>query len=165
MKKPIKKIALLLASILVASLLWFGGFKHLYAHALTFTTNNILSVAGRVTNIQITEQDSSNIFTVHTVIDGQQATYPLVYETLLLPTIMMLAWVGFAPWFRKRATAIKSSILVFLVFFSTQIVFMLLLSAYYVSSAASFFYTVMQDGFFVFALGIFFIDNLLDPIF
>ncbi len=165
MKKLITKIALLLTAILVATLLWFGGFKHLYAHALTFTTNNVLSVAGRVTNIQNTEQDGVNIFIVHTVIDGQQARYPLAYETLLLPTIMMLAWVCFTPWFRKRAAAIKSSLLVFLLFFSTQIAFMLLLSAYYASSAASFFYTVMQDGFFVFALGIFFIDNLIDPIF
>ncbi len=165
MKKLGKKIALLLTAIAVATLLWFGGFNHLYAHALTFTTNNILSVAGRVTNIQITEQEGSNVFIVHTVIEGQQARYPLVYETLLLPTIMMLAWVGFTPWFRKRAKAIKSSAIVFLVFFSIQIAFMLLLSAYYASSAASFFYTVMQDGFFVFALGIFFIDNLIDPIF
>lgn len=165
MKKLIKKIALLLTAIIVATVLWFGGLNHLYAQLLTFSTNNVLSLAGKVTNIQITEQEGVNTFIVHTVIDGQQARYPLVYETLLLPTIMMLAWVFFTPWFRKRTAAIKSSILVFLIFFSLQNVFMLLLSAYYVSSAASFFYTVMQDGFFIFALGIFFIDNLIDPIF
>ena len=164
-KKLYKKIALLLAAILVVTLLWFSGLNKLYAHVLTFTTNSLLSIAGRVSNIQITEQEGSSVFIVHTVLDGQQATYPLAYETLLLPTIMMLSWVAFTPWFRKRAAAIRSSLIVFLLFLTYQVVFFLLLTAYYTSATASFFYDVMQDGFYIVALGIFFIDNLTDPVF
>ncbi len=165
MSKLTKKIILLLTATLVVTLLWFSGLQQVYARVLTFSTNTTLSAAGRASNIQVAKQDNVHVFHVNTFIDGNRAEYPLKYGTILLPTVMMLAWMAFTPFFRKRKAAISSSIIVFLAFLLTQVVFLLLLTTYYTSATANFFYNVMQDGFYIIALGIIIIDNLVDPVF
>lgn len=160
-----KKIILLLSATLIVTLLWFAGLQQVYARVLTFSTNTVLTAAGRASNIQTSKQDGTHVFHVNTFIDGNRAEYPLKYGTILLPTVMMLAWIAFTPFFRKRKAALKSSIIVFLAFLFTQVVFLLLLTAYYTSATAHFFYNVMQDGFYIIALGIIIIDNLVDQVF
>ncbi len=165
MNKLWKKIILLLTATLLVTVLWFAGLQQVYARVLTFSTNTVLSAAGRASNIQVIKQNDTHIFHVNTFIDGNRAEYPLNYGIVLLPTVMVLAWMAFSPLFRKRAAAIRSSLVVFFFFLLTQMVFLLLLTAYYTSATANFFYDVMQDGFYIFALGIIFIDNLIHPVF
>ncbi len=165
MKKLIKKIVLLLAATILATVLWFAGLQQTYARVLSFTTNTVLSAAGRTSGIQVEKQDDAHVFQIYTIIENQQAQYPQKYSILLLPSVMMFAWIAFTPFFRKPKEAIRSSFILFLVFLFTQVVFLLLLTAYYSSPIASFFYDVMMDGFYIIALGIIIIDNLIDPVF
>ncbi len=165
MRQPIKKFILLLAATLVVTLLWFAGLQHVYARVLAFSTNTVLSAAGRASNIQVDRQDDARFFHVNTFIDGNRAEYPQKYTTILLPTVMMLVWIGITPFFRKRPAAIRSSLSVFLVLLFTQVIFLLLLTAYHTSATAHFFYNVMRDGFYIIALGVIIIDNLVDPVF
>lgn len=165
MKKPVKKIILLLTATLVITLLWFAGLQHTYARVLTFSANTVLSAAGRASNVQVVKQEDTRVFQVNTFIDGNRAEYPLKYGTILLPTVMVLAWIAFTPIFRKRKEATRSSVSVFFAFLFTQVVFLLLLTTYYTSATAHFFYNVVQDGFYIIALGIIIIDNLVDQVF
>lgn len=165
MKKRIKKVAFLLIATLVITVLWFAGMQHVYARALTFTTNAVLSVTGSTSNIQVEKQDDVHIFQVYKIIDDKQAKYPQKYGILLLPTVMIFAWILFVPFFRKSKAAMRSSIILLTIFMFIQVIFLLLLTSYYTSATASFFYDVMMDGFYIIALGIIIVDNLIDPVF
>jgi hypothetical protein len=162
--KILRRIGLFLAVSLVITTLWFSGLEVVYARVLVFSTNTVLSVAGSESGIRIEEEDNGYIFRVHRIIDGRQANYPQKFETLLLPTVMILAWLTFSAFYRKGKQVLVSAGTTIGAFLALQIIFLLLLTAYYTSGAAKYFYDVMLDSFYIIAMGIIILDYVREPV-
>ena len=160
-----RRIGLFLAASLVITALWFSGMEVVYARVLVFSTNTVLGIAGSDTSISVEEEDGGHLFRVHRLIDGQRANYPQKFETLLLPTVMIFAWLVFSAFYRGRKQALVSAGITIGAFLALQIIFLLLLTAYYTSGAAKYIYDVMLDSFYIIAMGIVIIDYVREPIF
>ena len=163
--KILRRIGLFLAASLVITVLWFSGAEVVYARVLVFSTNTVLNVAGSDSSIRIEEEDGGHLFRVHRLIDGRRANYPQKFETLLLPTVMIFAWLVFSAFYRGRKQALVSAGITTGAFLALQITFLLLLTAYYTSGAAKYIYDVMLDSFYIIAMGIVIIDYVREPIF
>ena len=160
-----RRIGLFLAVSLVITALWFSGMEIVYARVLVFSTNTVLEIAGSNTSISVKEEDGGHLFRVHKIIDGRRANYPQKFETLLLPTVMIFAWLVFSAFYRGRKQALVSAGINVGAFMALHIIFLLLLTAYYTSGAAKYIYDVMLDSFYIIAMGIVIIDYVRDPIF
>ncbi len=163
--KILRRIGLFLAVSLVITVLWFSGMEVVYARVLVFSTNTVLNIAGSDSSIRVDKDDQGHLFRVHRLIDGQRASYPQKFETILLPTVMIFAWLIFAAFYRRRKQALISAGITFGSFLALQAIFLLLLTAYYTSGAAKYIYDVMLDSFYIIAMGIIIIDYVRDPIF
>ena len=158
-----KKIALLLVCTMVMVALWLGGLESLYGRMLTLPANVVLGVAGQDARISVEKENDAYQFRVERLIEGRQAAYPQRFQTILYPTIMVLAWqvfLAFALGFRSSLRVGKISLGVFV---AIQVVFLLLLYGYHTASLARFFYDLLRESFFVLALAVIIIDNLRHP--
>jgi hypothetical protein len=161
----IKKIGiLLLASILVA-VLWFAGLEGIYARVLVFFTNTLLDIFGSETTLSLTIEEGERVFRVRTRIDGNWGTYPQRLQSILLPTVMVLAWQLFSAFFIDRKRAWKSAALNIGLFIFFHIIFLLLLTGYHTSQVAHFFYIIFMDSFYIIGLLIILVDNIRNPVF
>lgn len=163
--KTYQKALLLLGITLITTILWFVGFELVYARLLTFSTNTILTVSARDSNIRVEKDDGVHLFRVYTKIDNRQAHYPQKFETLLLPMVMIIAWQFFTWFFRTRKQALRSTALTFGVFLALHVFFLLLLTAYYSSAIAKYMYDAMMDSFYIIALILIIIDYIMYPVF
>jgi hypothetical protein len=161
----LRRTGLFLAASLIITLLWFSGAEVMYARVLVFSTNSVLNIADSESSIRIEEEDGGHLFRVHRLIEGRRANYPQKFETILLPTVMIFAWLIFSAFYRGRKQALVSAGITIGAFLALQITFLLLLTAYYTSGAAKYFYDVMLDSFYIIAMGIVIIDYVRAPIF
>ncbi len=164
MRKYFLNIGFLFVATLLTTLLWYAVLEQGYANLLVFTTNSVLNVSGRDSNIILEQEDGVATFRVHTVIDGQHANYPQEVQTLLLPAVMLIAWQLFAAFLRKRKQLLLSASTTIGLFIALQVIFLLLLTAYYTSSVAQYVYDVMLDTFYIIALGIIILDYIRYPL-
>ncbi len=161
----VKKIGILLAASVVVAALWFVGLEGIYARVLVFFTNTLLDIAGSETTLSLTIEEGERVFRVRTQIDGNWGSYPQRLQTLLLPTVMVLAWQLFSAFFIDRKRALKSSGLNIGLFVIFHIIFLLLLTGYHTSRVAHFFYIVFMDSFYIVGLLIILVDNIRNPVF
>ena len=160
-----KKIALLIASILIVATLWFVGAEVIYARVMTFASNVVLSIGGSDTHLTVDREDGEDIFRVHTEMDDQEASYPQKIQTLLYPTIIVLSWQVFVAFISGARATLRSGKWNLGLFFAFQVLFLLLLTAYYTSPVAAFIYDMMLESFYVIAVVIIIIDNIRHPVF
>lgn len=161
-KVLIRHIGLLLASILVVTALWMAGVEGAYARLLSFSTNIVLNVSGD-TSVAVEKENGDLLFRVYTTVEGQRVRFPQEIQSLLYPTIMIVAWqlfVAFALGLKRSLSGLKWNFPAFFVF---QLLFVLLLTAYYSSSLARYTYDLLTDSFYVIALVIIIIDNVRNP--
>ncbi len=165
MRKISHKILVLASVTLITTTLWFVGLEVVYARLLSFSTNTVLTVSGRDSNIRVEREDGAHLFRVYTQIDNRQAHYPQKFETLLLPMVMIIAWQLFTWFFRTIKQALRSTALTFGVFLAAHVFFLLLLTAYYSSALAKYTYDAMMDSFYIIALVLIIIDYIRYPVF
>ncbi|TVR43935.1 MAG: hypothetical protein EA394_00670 [Bacteroidia bacterium] len=159
----VRRIGLLLASILVVTALWMVGVEGAYARLLSFSTNIVLNVSGGDTSVAVEKENGDLLFRVITTFEGQRVRFPQKIESLLYPTIMIIAWqlfVAFTLGIKRSLSGLKWNFPAFFVF---QLLFVLLLTAYYSSSLARYTYDLLTDSFYVIALVIIIIDNVRNP--
>lgn len=161
----LKKILLLLAASLIISALWFSGLETIYARVLTFSSNVVLHVGGRDSRLAIEKDAGTYYFRVNTRFDGRKAHYTQVFGSLLIPTVMILAWQSFSAFYLSREKALKATFFNLGILFSVQILFLLLLTLYHSSSLAKYIYDMMMGSFYIFALVLIIIDNFRNPFF
>lgn len=161
----IRKVAILLACALLVTALWFNGLEVLYARLMAFASNLVMAIGGSETRIFVEQQNGEELFRVHTVMDGNQVNYPQRLQTLLYPTIIILAWQLFTVFMRNLQQLLSSAGLSMGVFFTLQVIFLLLLSIYHTSDVGSFLYDLLMESFYVIALAIVIIDNIRFPVF
>ncbi len=159
------KIFILIGISLITTVLWFVGMEVMYARLLTFSTNTILTVSGKDSTIRVEQADGHDLFRVYTEFDGRGAHYPQNFETLLLPAVMIIAWLLFTFLLRSKKQSLQSTMLTFGLFFSIQVFFLLLLTAYYSSGIAKYMYNTMMDSFYIIALILIIIDYIRYPVF
>lgn len=159
------KIFILIGISLITTVLWFVGMEVIYARLLTFSTNTMLTVSGRDSTIRVEQSDGDHLFRVYTVFDGRSAHYPQKFETLLLPAVMIIAWLLFTFLIRSAKQSFQSTMLTFGLFFLSQMFFLLLLTAYYSSGIAKYIYDAMMDSFYIIALILIIIDYIRYPVF
>lgn len=159
----IRNITILICSSLLIAFLWSIGLEKVYAHVVTFSTNAVVGIGSKQTNIKLEEQENELIFNVTTIVEGRKGSYPQKAQTLLLPTVMIFAWqlmLFFGiPW----RNALKTSGFNLLLFLSFHVIFLLLLTAYYNSQAAKFFFHLMMETFYILALLIIIKDSIKYP--
>lgn len=158
-----KKIILLLASVLIVSALWLSGLQNVYARVLVFSTNTVLDMGGRYSHIKVAEDKGDGIFHVFTIVDDTKVNFRQSFQTLLYPTIIVLAWHLFTVFVLGWRTSLRSAKWNIPLFILFQVIFLLLLTAYYSSQVARFIYTMMMEGFYVIAIIIVIIDSIRHP--
>jgi hypothetical protein len=159
----IKKAAILIGLSLAVTALWFGGLHILYARLLTFLANSLLGAAGSEGGIALIQDDGEWLFRVRVVIGGRLGYFNQRLQTLLLPSVMMLSWQAFTPWFMTRRRALASAGINLGLFVLAQVIFLLLLTGFHTSDTARFFYNLLMDSFYILALLLIILDNIRNP--
>ncbi len=161
----IKKIVILLICALAVTSLWFIGLEILYARLMAFASSLVMAIGGSEAHIVVEQENGEGLFRVHTIMDGNKASYPQRIQTLLYPTIIILGWQIFTAFMRSWRQLLRSAGLNLGVFFSIQVIFLLLLSIYHTSGTGRFFYDLLMESFYVIAVAIIIIDNIRFPVF
>ncbi len=159
----LKKAAILVASVLIVSALWFAGMEILYSRVLAFSSNVVLHFGGRESRVAVEKHDDEHVFFVDTIIEGRQARFPQRIQSLLYPTIMVIAWQLFIAFTRGWKQSLGSGKWNIGLFFVFQVLFLLLLTAYHSSATAKFIYDMLMESFYVIAVVIIIIDNIRHP--
>ncbi len=159
-----KKVALLLASILVVSIIWFAGLQTLYARILVFPANMVLSMGGGNASMSVEKEDGHYYFIVNTQIQDRTARLRQQFSTILYPTIMVLAWQVFTAlalgWKKTKASAAWN----LGIFLLSQVLFLLTV-AHFLTTPGMFLYEMMLENFYIIALVIIIIDSIRNPVF
>ncbi len=159
----LKKAGILLAGILIVSILWMAGLEVVYARVLAFSSNVVLDIGGRESNIAVEREEDTYLFRVYTRLDGREAHYPQEFQTILYPTIIVIAWQLFLALGSGWRQFLRSGKWNMGIFFLCQVIFLLLLTAVHSSDTASFFYEMLIDSFYVIAIVIIITDNIRNP--
>ncbi len=161
----LRKILILLGSALLVTAIWMLGAEVVYARIMTFVSNVLLSLGGSGSTIAVEQEAGEYLFRVHFMLDGQQASFPQKIQTLLLPTIIILSWQLFIAFVSSWKHFLSSAKWNISLFFGFQMLFLLLLTAYYQSTLAAFIYDMLMESFYVIAVVIIIIDNIINPVF
>ncbi len=159
----LKKVGILLASILIVSALWLTGLEVVYARVLAFSTNVVLDIGGRESNITVERDTGTDLFRVHRTVDGRGSTYPQELQTIFYPTIIIIAWQVFLAFVFGWKQFIRSGKWNIGIFFLCHVIFLLLLTAYHSSETARFFYEMLIESFYVIAIVLIITDNIRNP--
>ncbi len=160
----IRSVTLFIITTMVFMSLWLNGLEVAYARVIVFSANSVLSIAGSESNITIEKEDDGHFFRVRRLIDGKWANYPQMFDTLLLPFVMILSWQVFSAFYRKQKHFLRSAGINIFFFLALQTCFLLLLTVYYTSSVSKYLYDVMLDSFYIIAMGIIIIDYIRYPL-
>lgn len=160
-----KKILILLASILLVTAAWFSGTEALYARLMTSATNVTLMGSGSEVRIALEKDNGDLLFRVHTFVGDKRASFPQYVQSLLYPTILVLAWLVFLLFTMGWRHSLRSAKWNLLPFFILHIIFLLLLTGYHFKPTARFFFDILLESFYVIALALIIIDNIRYPVF
>jgi len=161
----LRKTLVLLGSALLVTAIWTLGAEVIYARIMAFVSNLLLSLGGSGSTIAVEEEAGEYLFRVHFMLDGQEASFPQKIQTLLLPTIIVLAWQVFVAFISGWRQCLRSAKWNVSLFFAFQVLFLLLLTAYHTSSLAAFVYDLLMESFYVIAVVIIIVDNIRNPVF
>lgn len=161
----LKRILILLSSILLVTAAWFAGTEALYARLMVSATNVTLMGSGSEVRIALEEENGKHLFRVHTFVGDKRASFPQYIQSLLYPTILLLAWLLFLLFTMGWQHSLRSVKWTLLPFFILHIIFLLLLTGYHFKPAARFFFDILLESFYVIALALIIIDNIRYPVF
>lgn len=159
-----KKVALLLASILVVTIIWFAGLQTLYARILVFPANIVLSLGGGTASVSVEKQGDHYFFIASRQKQDEISRMEQQFSTILYPSIMVLAWQLFMVMTLGWKKARTSTGWNLGIFFLSQVFFLLTIT-YFLTTPGKFLYDMMLENFYIIALAIIIIDSIRNPVF
>lgn len=165
LSKNLFKIPVLILITLLVYFGWTNRLEPVYARILAGGANITLSIVKTDTRIELEKESNAWQFRVHTRINGQTASFPQVFGTLMQPFVIVLSWQLFLFLALGRKQALHSLGINFGVYLILQVIFLILLTGYYTSATQKFIYEMFMDSFYIIALVLILKDNMLYPVF